>query len=103
MAFPVRTDVVEIRVHLPTGETKIAGVDDIFTQPPINLRMPAMVVVDGEERAQQALLPIKPVAVILRDETDPKLWHRWYGAHLEIIERESEIVHVQRPSILTAS
>lgn len=88
----MNTTVVEIRIHLPTGQvvTK-TDLKDVFTFPPINLRTPVIGIFEGEERAQQVAIPPPIVAVLYRDDEDRSTWHRWYGAKLELVERETRI------------
>lgn len=94
--------VVEIRIHLPTGEVvKRTDLGDVFTWPPLNLRTPIVGVLEGEEQARHVLIPPPPVAVIYRDTDDRSIWHRWYGAKLEIVEQESRI-EVAKPTLVTS-
>ena len=62
---------------------------DVLTWPPVNLRTPVMAIFEGDQQPQPVALPVPIVAIIYRDEFDRSTWHRWYGASLEIVERES--------------
>lgn len=92
MPPPMNTSLVEIRIHLPTGEViKKTEAKDVMTWPPLNLRAPMIAIFEGEQQPQTLALPIPIVAIMYRDPFDSSLWHRWYGARLEIVERETLI------------
>ncbi len=94
--YPSNVEVTAIRIHLRSGEIVETSPDEIFTDPPLNTRTPSPGP-PGPDGPTLVWLPVMPIAIYVHGGNGN--WRRFYGATLELVEKERLIVQA-RPGLV---